>query len=104
VSGQLDVLATLPPGEKPPVPIGLGAGWAQEPVWTLLNRDQALLPPAGRRIPDFQPVALRYTDRAIFLIIVIVFRRQWLIVVGADSKLYRLYHVCLSRDLVSHTE
>jgi hypothetical protein len=39
VSGQLHVPAPLPPGKEPPVPIGLEAGWAPEPVWTTRGRE-----------------------------------------------------------------
>jgi hypothetical protein len=35
VIGQLHAPAALPPGKKPPVPVGLEAGWAPEPVWTV---------------------------------------------------------------------
>jgi len=33
VSGQLLALAALPLGKKPPVFIGLEAGWVTEPIW-----------------------------------------------------------------------
>jgi hypothetical protein len=36
VSGQLHAPASLYPGKGPPVPIVQEAGWAPEPVWTLL--------------------------------------------------------------------
>jgi hypothetical protein len=64
VSGQLHAPAALPPGEKPPVPIGQEAGWAPEPVSKLWSTEISLAP-AGNRIPAVQPVARRYTNRAI---------------------------------------
>jgi hypothetical protein len=36
-SGQLHAAVALPPGKEPLVPIGYEAGWAPEPVWTLLR-------------------------------------------------------------------
>jgi hypothetical protein len=36
----------LPSGKKPPVPIGKVAGWAPEPVWTLLRRYNGTRTPA----------------------------------------------------------
>jgi hypothetical protein len=35
VSGHLNALADLPPGQEFPVPIGYRAGWAPDSVWTL---------------------------------------------------------------------
>jgi hypothetical protein len=40
VSGQHHALATLPPGKKPPVPIGQKAGWKPEPVWMRWWREE----------------------------------------------------------------
>jgi hypothetical protein len=37
VCGQLHAPDTLPPGNEPPEPIGWGARWAPEPVWTIKN-------------------------------------------------------------------
>jgi hypothetical protein len=41
VSGQLHAPAALPPGEKPPVPIGYEVGWTPEPVWTTWRRENS---------------------------------------------------------------
>jgi hypothetical protein len=54
---------TLPPGKEPPVPLGQEGGWSPEKFWTIKI-------PSSRRNsnPDHsivQPVASRYTDRAI---------------------------------------
>jgi hypothetical protein len=35
INSQLHGLAVLFPGKEPPVPIGLDAKWAPEPIWTL---------------------------------------------------------------------
>jgi hypothetical protein len=40
VNDQLHVPAALPQGKKPPVPIGLVAGWAPELVWMLWRREK----------------------------------------------------------------
>jgi hypothetical protein len=55
------LLAALPSGKKPSVPIGEEAGWAPEPVWTTWRRK--ILDPTGIRTPTpvVQPVSSRYT-------------------------------------------
>jgi hypothetical protein len=45
VSGQLHILAALPPGRKLPVPIGLEA---RDPVWTLRGREKYPAPLGNR--------------------------------------------------------
>jgi hypothetical protein len=60
MSGQLHAPAALPPGKEHLVPIGYGAGWAPEPVWTLWWREK-FPAPGGTRTPIIQPVAQRYT-------------------------------------------
>jgi hypothetical protein len=37
----------LPPGKRPPVPIGQEARWAPEPVWTQMLEEKSSLPPPG---------------------------------------------------------
>jgi hypothetical protein len=67
MSGQLHAPVALPPEKEPPVPIGLGAGWTLEPVWTMWRREISI----PYRDTDFdpsvvQPVASHYTSPAIF--------------------------------------
>jgi hypothetical protein len=64
VSGQLHAPAALPPGTEPPILIGYEARWARGSVRTLWRREKSPAL-AGNRTPTFQPVARRYTDRAI---------------------------------------
>jgi hypothetical protein len=45
----------------PPVPIGQGAGWVPEPVWTLWSRE-ILLAPVRNPAPAVHAVACLYTD------------------------------------------
>jgi hypothetical protein len=45
VIGQFHTPAALPPGKKPPVPIGDEARWASETNWTLWNIEKPLSPP-----------------------------------------------------------
>jgi hypothetical protein len=61
VSSQIHAPVALPPGKKPPVLIGKEAGWAPEPVWTLLSRGKYLAA-AWNQTPAFQFVARHYTD------------------------------------------
>jgi hypothetical protein len=42
VSDQLDAPAALSAGKVSPVPVGLEAGWAPEPVWTLWSKEKNL--------------------------------------------------------------
>jgi hypothetical protein len=51
VSGHLHFPAALPPAKEPLVPIGLGAEWAPEPVWTRWWREK-FRASAGTRTPD----------------------------------------------------
>jgi hypothetical protein len=53
VSGCVNPSRALPPGKGPPVPIGQGAEWASEPVWTQRLEGKILLPLPGieRRSP-----------------------------------------------------
>jgi hypothetical protein len=64
VTGQLHPPATLPPGKELPVPIGQEVRWSPDPVWTLWSIEKCL-PLDGNRTPAVQPVARRYTGRAI---------------------------------------
>jgi hypothetical protein len=66
VSGQLHVPAALPPGKKPPVPVGQVAGWGPAPVWTTWRRENSWLYRDSNSDPSvFQPVASRYTEFSI---------------------------------------
>jgi hypothetical protein len=66
VNGQLHALGALPLGKEPPVPIGQGAGWTPEPVWTTLRRENSWPYWDSNSDPSVvQPVANRYTDCAI---------------------------------------
>jgi hypothetical protein len=51
----------LPPGSRPPIPIGQEAGWAPEPIWTqrLEEKSSAFV---GGRTPVVQSVIRHYTD------------------------------------------
>jgi hypothetical protein len=53
--------AALAPRREAPVPIGMEAGWAPDPVWTLWSREESLIP-AGNQTPPVQPLARRHTD------------------------------------------
>jgi len=55
MSGHLYVLAALPPGNDPTVPIGSDGGWAPESVWTQWRGEKSLLLP-GIKITVVQPV------------------------------------------------
>jgi hypothetical protein len=59
VSDELHALTALPP-----VPIGLEAGWAPEPVWTVCRREKSSVL-GGDRTLTIHPLARRYTDSAI---------------------------------------
>jgi hypothetical protein len=61
---ELHVAAALSPEKQTPVPTGYEAGWAAEPVWKLWSREESLASVVNRT-PALQPVARRYTDRAI---------------------------------------
>jgi hypothetical protein len=54
MSGHLHALATLAP-----VPIGKQAGWALEPVWTLMSRESFTF--AENQTKAIQTIANRYT-------------------------------------------
>jgi hypothetical protein len=63
VSGQLHTLVALPPGKEPLVPIGYGAGWAPEPVWTTWRWKNSWTYQDWNSDPSaFQPVASSYID------------------------------------------
>jgi hypothetical protein len=63
VSGQLHAPNVLPRGKEPPVPIGKGAGWAPEPIWTMWRRENYGPYRGSNSGPSaVQPVASRYTD------------------------------------------
>jgi hypothetical protein len=49
------------PGKAPPVPIGLEAGWAPEPVWTQRLEEQ-FFASAGDRTPFVQALVRHFTD------------------------------------------
>jgi hypothetical protein len=51
----------LPPGKRPPVPIGQEAGWAQEPVRTQKLEEKSSAS-VGDRTPVIQTVVSHYTD------------------------------------------
>jgi hypothetical protein len=53
----------LPPGKEPLVPIGQGAGWAPEPVWTQRLEEKSSAS-VGDRTPVVQSVVSHYTDWA----------------------------------------
>jgi hypothetical protein len=50
--------------KSPPPPIGLEAGWAPEPAWTLWSREK-FLAPTRNRTPAVQRAARRYAEWAI---------------------------------------
>jgi hypothetical protein len=58
VSGRLRAPSHLLPGKKKKhlLPIGLEAGWAPAPLWTLRRREKSL-DPDGNRSPVIEPVA-----------------------------------------------
>jgi hypothetical protein len=53
----------LPPGKGPTVPIGQGAGWAPEPVWTQRLEEKSSAS-VGDRTPVVQSVVSHYTNWA----------------------------------------
>jgi hypothetical protein len=64
VSGQRHApAALLPPGKGHPVPIGQGAGWAPELVWTQrIEKNPLRLPGSNPDRPVVQLVVRHYTD------------------------------------------
>jgi hypothetical protein len=66
VSGQLHAPAALPPGKWHPVHISHEAGWAPEPVCTLLRREKSY--PAVNRTRAVQPVAIPTPQLSLYLI------------------------------------
>jgi hypothetical protein len=52
---------SLPPGKEPLVPIGQGAGWAPEPVWTHRPEEKCSAS-VGDQTPVVQAVVRHYTD------------------------------------------
>jgi hypothetical protein len=58
----------LKPGERAPLLIGYGAGWAPEPVWTKWRRENSFPHRYSNSDPSVvQPVASRHTDYAILV-------------------------------------
>jgi len=44
VSGQLHVLAALPPEKDPAIAVQQEAGWDTQPAWTLWRRQKSFVP------------------------------------------------------------
>jgi hypothetical protein len=63
VGDQFHVPVALPLGKVTPVHTDQEAGWASEPVWTLLWSEESV-GPAGNCNPAVHPAARRYTDWA----------------------------------------
>jgi hypothetical protein len=53
----------LPPGNRPPIPIGQEAGWASEPVWTQRLEEKSFAS-VGDRTPVVQSVVRHYISDA----------------------------------------
>lgn len=68
-SGQLHVLAALPPGKESLVPIQQEAGWAPEPVWILWSTEK-FLAPARNWNPATQ--SINYTE-----LYAIIYQWKW---------------------------
>ena len=73
MTGQLQILAVLPPEKEPAVAVQHEAGWATQPAWTLRRRQKSLVPAGNRKTFFGSPVRGQVTTLIILPRIRILF-------------------------------